>query len=111
MGEGFDTGRWNPTRISQDPPLVTASRPRRGRPPPIADTGWLRDRVGWVIGETLAWGAGPLATPRAHRRRVDPTHRRNVLEPGFRRVGIGVTLGAPVAGAEEAATHASDPGS
>jgi uncharacterized protein YkwD len=68
--------------------------------------------VGWVIGETLARGAGPLATPRAIVAAwvASPTHRRNVLEPRFRRVGVGVSLGAPVAGAE-APTHASDLGS
>src|SRR6266536_4292093 len=31
----------------------------------IRSTRYLRDVVSWTVGENLAWGSGPLATPRA----------------------------------------------
>jgi uncharacterized protein YkwD len=47
------------------------------------------------VGENLAWGVGSGADAREVVRRwlASPTHRANLLRPGFRRVGIGMTSG------------------
>lgn len=51
---------------------------------------------GPVVGENLAWGVGTRATPAAIVRQwlASPGHRRNLLRPGFRRVGIGAPYGS-----------------
>ncbi len=53
----------------------------------------------WSIGENIAWGTGSQATPE---RIVDawmnsPGHKRNILDPRFREIGVGIVQGAPVA--------------
>ena len=50
---------------------------------------------GVVRGEDLAWGSGSLGTPGALVRAWlhSPPHRRNLLRPGFRRIGIGALRG------------------
>jgi uncharacterized protein YkwD len=60
-------------------------------------TKYLRGAHSWTLGENLAWGSGDLATP-ANTVRAwmnSPGHRRNVLTPTFRHIGIGVVTGAP----------------
>jgi uncharacterized protein YkwD len=68
---------------------------------------------GGMTGENIAWGDGGLASPAAimdgwmH----SPGHRENILRPGFREVGIGVSLGnGPNAGRHtlRAATYTTD---
>jgi uncharacterized protein YkwD len=63
----------------------------------IKRTKYLRGVRGWSIGENLAWGAGAAGTParivRAWMR--SPGHRRNILDRGFREIGIGIAAGAP----------------
>jgi uncharacterized protein YkwD len=63
----------------------------------IRRTGYLATPRRWLVGETLAYGWGLGATPaeivRAWMR--SPTHRRIVLRPDYRVVGIGVVRGAP----------------
>lgn len=57
-------------------------------------------RVGsWRLGENLAWGGGGRSTARAAVRgwMTSPPHRANVLDGGFRDVGVAVVWGAPVA--------------
>jgi uncharacterized protein YkwD len=63
----------------------------------IRSTRYLRDVRSWSVGENLAWGTGPLATPRATVRAWmdSPGHRRNLLDRSFADVGIGVVAGAP----------------
>jgi uncharacterized protein YkwD len=63
----------------------------------IRSTRYLRDVVSWTVGENLAWGSGPLATPRATVRAwmQSADHRANLLDAHFRDVGIGVAEGAP----------------
>jgi len=54
-------------------------------------------RVGYEVGENIAWGTLVLATPRAivaawmH----SPAHRANILDPRYRETGIGVSAHAP----------------
>lgn len=47
------------------------------------------------FGENIAWGAGSRGSARAVVRMwmQSPAHRANLLRPGWRRVGIGVTAG------------------
>jgi uncharacterized protein YkwD len=75
----------------------------------IAATGYLRGARAWSVGETIAWGSGPYATPAAVVRSWmgSPPHRQTVLDRGLRDVGVGVALGSP-AGAGRAATVTAD---
>jgi len=56
-------------------------------------------RVGYEVGENIAWGTLALATPRAivaawmH----SPGHRANILDPRYRETGIGVSPHPPAA--------------
>ena len=49
------------------------------------------------VGENLAWGEGPLATPRAivDRWMHSDGHRANILNAAFREIGIGIVNGSP----------------
>ena len=52
---------------------------------------------GWSLGENLAWRSGAAATP-AHIVEAwmrSPGHRRNILDGGFREIGVGLATGAP----------------
>lgn len=66
--------------------------------------------AGYVLGENIGWGSGPLAEPmslvRAWMR--SPGHRRNILDRRFRDIGIGIVVGAPVGGAWQAATYTTN---
>ena len=79
----------------------------------IAATGWMRRRGRWYVGETLAWGwgtsAGPWGVVAAWLR--SPSHRRVMLSPRYRCVGIGIMRGTPVAGAPAGLTYTADFGS
>ena len=77
-------------------------------------TGYLPgSRVGYVIGENLAWGTLYLATPQAI---VDawiasPGHLANILEARYRETGIGVVPSvtpAHAAGGRSGATYAQE---
>lgn len=47
------------------------------------------------VGENLAWGSGSYATPRSVVARwlASPGHRRNLLRPGFTRIGLAAPVG------------------
>jgi uncharacterized protein YkwD len=63
--------------------------------------GAFNARIRWVgiraprVGENLAWGVGRLARARAIVRMwlASPPHRRNLLDGGYRLVGIGALRG------------------
>jgi uncharacterized protein YkwD len=78
----------------------------------IRSTHYLSDVVSWSVGENLAWGSGPLATPRAtvHAWMQSADHRANLLDASFRDVGIGVAQGAPAQldAGELGATYVTD---
>jgi uncharacterized protein YkwD len=77
----------------------------------IRHTGWMRHRRAYRVGENIAYGTGGRATPLAivsawmH----SAGHRANVLEPRFRRIGIGIAAGTPAG--EGGATYSTDFGS
>ena len=50
---------------------------------------------GPLFGENLAWGTGGLAAATSVVRAwlQSPGHRRNLLRPGFRRIGLGTATG------------------
>jgi uncharacterized protein YkwD len=49
----------------------------------------------WRVGENIGWGGGRRGTPRAIVRQWmnSPGHRANILDPGFRHVGVGFASG------------------
>jgi len=51
----------------------------------------------WVVGENLAWARATAATARGivAAWMASPAHRANILEPGFRDIGIGIAGGTP----------------
>jgi uncharacterized protein YkwD len=61
------------------------------------------------MGETIGWGAGPLAAPAAivQAWMHSPPHRAIIMDRRFREVGLGVADGSP-AGAGDAATVTAD---
>jgi uncharacterized protein YkwD len=73
----------------------------------IRSTGYLSGVRSWMVGENLAWGSGTRSTPRNI---VDAWmhsagHRRNILTPRFREIGIGVAARAPGPVSAAAATY------
>lgn len=54
----------------------------------------------YSVGEDLGWATGALTTPRHQVASwmASPPHRRNILEPSFRDIGVGFATGVPVRG-------------
>ncbi len=63
----------------------------------IRHAGYISSRLGYEVGENIAWGTGYLATPRAivAAWMRSPGHRANILDPRYRETGIGVSPHAP----------------
>jgi uncharacterized protein YkwD len=61
----------------------------------IAGTGYLESSGGWVVGENIAWQE--LRDPRwvVSSWMRSPSHRRILLSPQFRELGIGVAKASP----------------
>jgi len=69
----------------------------------LARAGYLSHTASdWFVGENLAWATGTAATPRhlVAAWMASPGHRRNILEPTFRDIGVGVAAGTPSSGAD-----------
>lgn len=64
------------------------------------------------LGETIAWGTGSKGTAAGTVARWmdSPPHRRILLEPRLRDIGIGVAQGAPMRGASGGTTVTADLG-
>jgi uncharacterized protein YkwD len=62
-----------------------------------------------LVGENIAWGTGRYATPEGLVKlwMHSPAHRRIILMPGLRRVGLGVAIGK-FAGSPAAAMATAD---
>jgi uncharacterized protein YkwD len=58
---------------------------------------YIKRGFSWMVGENLAWGSGSRATPLeiVAGWMKSPAHRRNMLNPRFREMGVGVRVGAP----------------
>jgi uncharacterized protein YkwD len=65
---------------------------------------------GYNLGENLAWGGGVQSAPRLIVRAWmnSPGHRANIINGAFRDIGVGVTLGVPVAGGGSGATYVNE---
>jgi uncharacterized protein YkwD len=76
----------------------------------IRSTGYLSGASNWGIAENLHWGSGGPGTPRVtvSRWMSSPAHRTPMLSPRFRHVGIGIAIGAPTAGVEDAAIYTAN---
>jgi uncharacterized protein YkwD len=76
----------------------------------IARSGYLYKRSGCKVGETIAWGSERQGTP-AELVRLFMTstgHRRALLDRGYRDIGVGLALGAPISGVGDGATLTLD---
>ncbi len=75
----------------------------------LAAVGYLPEDAGWAIGENLAWGTGPLATPGSIMQAWmnSEGHRENILNPEYREIGIGVVVGNPASPNGSGATYAN----
>jgi uncharacterized protein YkwD len=58
---------------------------------------YLEPAQAWAIGENIAWGQGPTATPASivDRWMHSEPHRVNILASTFREIGIGIVNGSP----------------
>jgi len=76
----------------------------------ISRAGYLAAGARFVIGEDIGGGGGPLGSPMAVVRdwMHSAVHRRNILDPHFRDVGVGVARGFPYGGGGRAATYTVD---
>jgi uncharacterized protein YkwD len=64
----------------------------------LRDAGYISSsRVGYEVGENIAWGTLYLATPRAivAAWMASPGHRANILDARYRETGIGVAAHPP----------------
>lgn len=89
-----------------------ASRDGRTAVDRIRETGYLRGARAWTVGEVLAWGSKRRSTPEATVRawmRSRP-HRRVILAPVFRDVGVGLARGLPVSGRPAGGTFVAELG-
>lgn len=70
------------------------------------------DRIGYAVGENIAWGTLGLATPKAivASWMASPEHRENILGARYRESGIGVEAAVPGsrAGGQRGATYTQD---
>ena len=66
---------------------------------------------GYGYGENIAWGSGSFGSPRIIVRSwmKSEGHRRNILNPKFEHIGIGIAWGSPDPGVKgDAATFTTD---
>jgi uncharacterized protein YkwD len=64
----------------------------------------------WSYGENIAYGGSHLGTPKAIVRAWmrSPGHRHNILNPGFRHLGIGFSHGTPKKPSASGSTFTTD---
>ncbi len=75
----------------------------------LRDAGYIREGRRWAVGETLAWGTFGRATPRrtVQNWMDSPPHRRVLLDPRYRDVGVGAAYGSPRRRRGPGATYAA----
>jgi uncharacterized protein YkwD len=63
----------------------------------LAGAGYLAPDGDWTVGENIAWGQGPLSTPRSivAAWMASPGHRKNILTGEYTEIGLGVVTGTP----------------
>jgi uncharacterized protein YkwD len=76
----------------------------------VLATNYVPAADSYSLAENIAWGSAGLSSPAAtvsswmH----SPGHRRNILMGGFREIGIGIVLGAPLQGENDGATYSTE---
>ena len=60
-----------------------------------ASAGYLRNARGWTVGENIGWQSGRGVRWIVSSWMASPTHRRALLLPRFREIGIGVVTSSP----------------
>lgn len=72
----------------------------------VRGTGWIPENASWLLGENIAAAQKGSATPAVIVRSWldSPTHRANILNRYFRKIGLGVVAAVPRRGAEPGAT-------
>jgi uncharacterized protein YkwD len=63
----------------------------------LSAVGYVSRAGGWVAGENIGWGQGPLSTARSMVTAWmnSPGHRANILDAEYRDIGLGLALGTP----------------
>jgi uncharacterized protein YkwD len=76
----------------------------------ILDTHYASPSASFSLAENLAWGTLDLSSPRETVKgwMNSAGHRRNILDVGFRELGIGIAIGDPTDGHEGGATYAAE---
>jgi uncharacterized protein YkwD len=64
----------------------------------VRRSGYVRPNHGYAISEAMAWGEGVTPRSLVSMLKHSPEHRAILLDRDQRDVGVGLTLGAPVAG-------------
>jgi uncharacterized protein YkwD len=81
----------------------------------IIASGYMPGCLGCTLGENVGLGAGAAATPREMivMWMNQPDHRANILDPGFRDIGVGAVASMPTAfdATDVGATYTADFGS
>ena len=76
----------------------------------IRAAGYLSSAARWLVGENLGWGSGAGASPGGivNAWMASPEHRRILLRPDYRELGVGVVLEGPHPQAGPQATFTAD---
>jgi len=63
----------------------------------LTRAGYLGHPGSWAVGENIAWGESYLASPAEIVKAWmgSPGHRKNILNPDFEEIGLGIALGTP----------------
>jgi uncharacterized protein YkwD len=63
----------------------------------LTAAGYLGHPGSWAVGENIAWGESYLASPAEIVKAWmgSPGHRKNILNPDFEEIGLGIALGTP----------------
>jgi uncharacterized protein YkwD len=73
----------------------------------LTNFGYIPGATSWTVGENIAWGSGGRSTPRSivSAWMDSAGHRRNILSPRFREIGIGVAFDTPSGSYSTGATY------
>ena len=79
----------------------------------IRKTSYLSGASRWSLGENIAYGGGRYATPAEIVKSwmASPGHKRNILDAGYRDIGIGIVSGLPIPGGAAGSTYVTNFGS